>query len=215
LEQARQDLAQQEQSLREYKIRFIGELPEQKQTMLQMLGNLQSQLDADAAATERAEQQRIYLESMRTEYQAMQESHAGADGNAVPSPIAIADAAIRDLQKQLTDLEAKYTSRHPDVDKVRDQIAGWEQSRKQLEQKPDSVPSAEASAAAIPSTETPAAAEVESRLKATQAEVENYKVEAEHLRERMADLQSRLNLTPLREQQLAEVNRNYENSRQN
>jgi succinoglycan biosynthesis transport protein ExoP len=215
LEQARQDLAQQEQSLRQYKIRFIGELPEQKQTMLQMLGSLQSQLDADAAATERAEQQRIYLESMRTEYQAMQESRGGADGNAVPSPIAVADAAIRDLQKQLTDLEAKYTSRHPDVDKVRDQIAGWEQSRKQLEQKPDSAPPAGASAATISSLETPAAAEVESRLKATQAEIENYQSEAKHLRERMADLQSRLNLTPLREQQLAEVSRNYENSRQN
>jgi protein tyrosine kinase modulator len=215
LEQARQDLAQQEQSLREYKIRFIGELPEQKQTMLQMLGSLQSQLDANTAAIEQAEQQRIYLESMRTEYQAMQESHGGANGNAVPSPIAVADAAIRDLQKQLTDLEAKYTSRHPDVDKVRDQIAGWEQSRKLLEQNPDSAPSAEASAVTIPSTETPAVAEVESRLKATQAEIENYQSEAKHLRERMADLQSRLNLTPLREQQLAEVNRNYENSRQN
>jgi len=61
LEQARQDLAQQEQSLREYKIRFIGELPEQKQTMLQALGSLQSQLDGTTAAIERAEQQRIYL----------------------------------------------------------------------------------------------------------------------------------------------------------
>jgi hypothetical protein len=99
--------------------------------MLQMLGSLQSQLDANSADIERAEQQRIYLESMRNEYQAMQESHGGGDGNAGPSPIAVADAAIRDLQKQLTDLQAKYTPRHPDVDKVRDQIAGWEQSRKQ------------------------------------------------------------------------------------
>ncbi len=215
LEQARQDLAQQEQSLREYKIRFIGELPEQKQTMLQTLGSLQSQLDANTAAIERAEQQRIYLESMRSEYQAMQESHGSIDGNAVPSPIAVADAAIRDLQKQLTDLEAKYTSRHPDVDKVRDQIAGWEQSRKQLEQKPERAPSAEASETATPSPQGPALAEVESRLKATKAEIENYQTEAKKLRARMDDLESRLNLTPLREQQLAEVTRNYDNSRQN
>ena len=201
--------------MREYKIRFIGELPEQKQTMLQTLGSLQSQLDANTAAIERAEQQRIYLESMRSEYQAMQESHGSVDGNAVPSPIAVADAAIRDLQKQLTDLEAKYTSRHPDVDKVRDQIAGWEQSRKQLEQKPERAPSAEASETATPSPQGPALAEVESRLKATKAEIENYQTEAKKLRARMDDLESRLNLTPLREQQLAEVTRNYDNSRQN
>jgi protein tyrosine kinase modulator len=215
LEQARQDLAQQEQRLREYKIRFIGELPEQKQSMLQMLGSLQSQLDANTAAIERAEQQRIYLESMRSEYQTIQESLGSVDGNAAASPVAVADAAIRDLRKQLTDLEAKYTSRHPDIDKLRDQIAGWEQSRKQLEQKPKSAPSTDASTTATPSPAAPALAEVESRLKATQAEIDSYQAAAKKLRARMDDLESRLNLTPLREQQLAEVTRNYDNSRQN
>jgi succinoglycan biosynthesis transport protein ExoP len=215
LEQARQDLAQQEEQLRKYKIRFIGELPEQEQSMLQMLGSLQSQLDANTATIERAEQQRIYLESMRSEYQAMQESLGSTDGNAAASPIAVADVAIRDLQKQLTDLEAKYTSRHPDVDKVKDQIAGWEQSRKQLEQKPDSLARTEAPANTASRPHTVPLAEVESQLKVTKLEIENYQDAAKRLRSRMDDLESRLNLTPLREQQLAAVNRNYENSRQN
>ena len=35
------------------------------------------------------------------------------------------------------------------------------------------------------------------------------------LRQQIGVYQSRLNLTPLREQELAEVTRNYENSRQN
>src|SRR5467141_1070844 len=215
LEQARQDLAQQEQRLREYKIRFIGELPEQKQTMLQTLGSLQSQLDATTAAIERAEQQRIYLESMRSEYQAMQESRGSVDGNAVPSPIAVADTTIRGLQKQLTDLEAKYTSRHPDVDKLKDEIAGWEQSRKRLEEKPDSIPPADPSASTPPRPTSLPLAEVESQLKVTKLEIESYQEATKKLRARMDDLESRLNLTPLREQQLAEVTRNYDNSRQN
>jgi protein tyrosine kinase modulator len=215
LEQARQDLAQQEQRLREYKIRFIGELPEQQQSMLQMLGSLQAQLDANTAAIGRAEQQRIYLESMRSEDQAMREFIGSGDGNAATSPIAVADAAIRDLRKQLTDLEAKYTSRHPDVDKLRDQIADWERSRKQLEQKPESALSAEASGTAIPLPKAPALVEVESRLKATKAEIDNHQAEGKKLQARMDDLESRLNLTPVREQQLAEVTRNYDNSRQN
>src|SRR5579863_3209092 len=108
LEQARQDLEQQEQRLREYKIRFIGELPQQEQSMLQMLGALQSQLEANSGAIERAEQERIYLESMRSEYLTLQDSAASADGNTAASPLATADATIRDLRKQLTDLEAKY-----------------------------------------------------------------------------------------------------------
>ncbi|PYU23089.1 MAG: hypothetical protein DMG32_16855 [Acidobacteria bacterium] len=215
LEEARQDLAQQEQRLREYKIRFIGELPEQGPSMLQMLGSLQAQLDANTAAIERAEQQRIYLESMRSEYQAMQESLGSADGNVAASPVAVADTAIRDLRKQLTELEAKYTSRHPDVDKLKDQIAGWEESRKQLEQKPDSGPPADVSPGTASPPQSVALAEVDGQLKVTKLGIENYQQEAKKLRARMDDLEHRLNLTPLREQQLAEVTRNYDNSRQN
>ena len=215
LEQSRQDLAQQEQRLREYKIRFIGELPEQEQSMLQTLGSLQAQLDANTAATERADQERIYLESMRSEYQAMQESLGTVDGNGVTAPIGVADAAIRDLHKQLTDLEAKYTSRHPDVEKLRDQIAGWEQSRKQLEERPGGAPLPEASAYTATRPQSVSLAEVESRLKVTKMQIDNYQGAAKKLRARMDDLASRLNLTPLREQQLAEVTRNYDNSRQN
>jgi polysaccharide biosynthesis transport protein len=215
LEQARQDLEQQEQRLREYKIRFIGELPQQEQTMLQILGGVQSQLEANSGAIERAEQERIYLESMRTEYQTLQDSAASADGNTSASPLATADAVIRDLHKQLTDLEAKYTTRHPDVEKLRDQIADWERLRKQLEQKTDSAPSKDSSANLGPTIKTLPLAEVESRLKVNQAEIADYQGTAKKLRARIDDLESRLNMTPLREQQLAEVTRNYENSKQN
>jgi succinoglycan biosynthesis transport protein ExoP len=215
LEQARQDLAQQEQHLREYKIRFIGELPEQQQSMLQMLAALQSQLEANSSAIERTEQERIYLESMQSEYLKLQDSPASAEGNASASPIAVADATIRDLRKQLTDLEARYTTRHPDVEKLRDQIADWEQTRKQLGQTTDNASSKDDSANTAPTSKSLPLAEVESRLKVNKAEIDDYQESAKKLRGRIDDLESRLNLTPLREQQLAEVNRNYENSKQN
>jgi polysaccharide chain length determinant protein (PEP-CTERM system associated) len=215
LEQARKDLEQQEQQLREYKLRFLGELPQQEQSMLQMFGGLEAQLHSNTDAIDRAEQQRIYLESMRTEYQALQDSAEGTDPNAPASRIAGADAQIRDLRKQLTDLEAKYTVRHPDVDRLRDQIADWEQSRNQLELDRDSAPSTGASTTAAPSPRPVALAEVEGRLKALQVEIEHYQAGAKQLRDQMADIESRLKMTPVREQQLAEVTRNYENSKQN
>jgi polysaccharide chain length determinant protein (PEP-CTERM system associated) len=215
LEQARQDLAQQEQSLREYKLRFIGELPEQQQSMLQMLGSLQSQLEANSAAIERSEHERIYLESMRSEYQALQGSGVSADGNAAVSPIAAADETLRDLRKQLTDLESKYTLRHPDVEKLQDEIADWEQQRKQLEDKRDDPTPKDASTNPVKTPRSMSLVEVESRLKVTKAEIEDYQESGKKLRARMDDLEKRLNLVPMREQQLAEVNRNYENSRQN
>jgi polysaccharide biosynthesis transport protein len=151
---------------------------------------------------------------MRSEYQAMQKTLGSADGNLVASsPIAFADTTIRDLRKQLRDLEAKYQSRHPDVEKLRDQIADWEESRKQLEQKTDNKAPKDAST--VPSPNASAVAEIESRLKVTKVEIADYQEAAKKLRARMDNLESRLNLTPLREEQLAEVTRNYDNSRQN
>jgi protein tyrosine kinase modulator len=215
LEQAHQDLAQQEQHLREYKLRFVGELPEQEQSMLQMLGSLEAQLDANTAAAQRAEQQRVYLESMRSEHLALQKSLGSVDGSVSASPIAVADAAIRDLRKQLTDLEARYTDQHPDVDKLRDQIAEWEDLRKRLEQEPDSVATKEVSRSAATPGQSAPLAEIESQLKVIKVEIADYQEAAKKLRGRMEDLESRLSRTPLREQQLAEVTRNYDNSRQN
>jgi len=215
LEQARQDLAQQEQSLREYKLRFIGELPEQQQSMLQMLGSLQSQLEANSAAIERSEHERIYLESMQSEYRALEGAVAGTAGSAPVTPITAVDEALRDLRKQLVDLEAKYTPRHPDVEKTQDEIADWEQKRRQLEDKSDDATPKDASTGPATTPRSVSLAEVESRLKVTKAEIEDYQESGKKLRTRMDDLASRLNLVPVREQQLAEVNRNYENSRQN
>lgn len=215
LEQAGQDLAQQEQRLREYKIRFIGELPEQQQSTLQMLAGLQSQLEANSAAIERAQQERIYLESMQGEYRTLQDSVAGVDGNATASPLAVADTTIRDLRKQLAELEAKYTTRHPDVEKLQDQIANWEKTRKHLEDSTGDASSNPGSADIASTPRSVPLAEAESQLKVNKVQIEDYQESAKKLRVRIDKLESRLDLTPLREQQLAEVNRNYENSHQN
>ena len=133
LRQAGQDLARQEQRLREYKIQNLGELPEQQQSNLQILNSLESQLNAVSSAADRAEQQRIYLESLKAEYQAMQKSIGSIDGSTSLSPVDLAQAKVRDLQKQLSDLEGKYTSKHPDVDSLKDQIAQWDTIRQRLE----------------------------------------------------------------------------------
>jgi uncharacterized protein involved in exopolysaccharide biosynthesis len=84
-----------------------------------------------------------------------------------------------------------------------------------LEQKADSASAKDNSTSTAPTSKSLPLAEVESRLKVNKAEIDDYQESAKKLRGRIDDLESRLNLTPLREQQLAEVNRNYENSKQN
>jgi succinoglycan biosynthesis transport protein ExoP len=216
LEQARKDLTSQEEQLRQYKMRYLGELPQQEQSNLQILNSLEGQLQSITESIARAEQQRIYLQSLRSEYQAMAQAAANGASNVPERGASIADNALHDLRRQLAELQAKYTPHHPDVLRTKEQIAQWEKVKKRTE---DSSAAAQTgtgdSLASADSVNQPALAEVDSRLKAIEAEIANSKQQADKIRKQSADVQSRLSLTPVREQQLAEVTRNYQNSREN
>ncbi len=109
LEQARKDLEAQEEQLRQYKMRYLGELPQQEQSNLQILNSLELQMQSITDSVGRAEQQKIYLQSLRSEYQAMAQASGTQAGNGTALSLPVADSALRDLRKQLAELEAKYT----------------------------------------------------------------------------------------------------------
>src|SRR5581483_7951583 len=102
LEQARQELAEQEKRMGEYKARYLGELPEQEQSNMQILSSLESQLQSRTTALDRAQQEKVYLESMRSEYVAMQEAAQRAEGLG-PIAGAAVDPVLSDLQRQLAE----------------------------------------------------------------------------------------------------------------
>lgn len=212
LEQARKDLATQEEQLRQYKMRYLGELPQQEQSNLQILNSLQSQLQSVTDSIGRAEQQRIYLQSLRSEYQAMAQPSGLSGGSNSDAPASVADSALRDLRKQLGEAEAKYTPQHPDVVRLKEQISQWEQRKQRSAQSASTAKTNSSDSAAHTAADQPALAEVESRLKALEVEIANSNQQAEKLRKQIDDVRSRLSLTPVREQQLAEVTRNYQNS---
>jgi protein tyrosine kinase modulator len=218
LEAAHKDLAEQEERLRAYKMRYLGELPEQQQSNVQILSSLEMQLQATSDSLDRAQQQKIYLESMRDQYRGVQKSGrsvGAAGGPEQLSPLAKASVTLKDLRKHLADLEAVYTPQHPDIVKTKQEISKWEGEKKRLEAEKASGQKDEASqSAAAEDDEDRVLIEVKSRLKSTVIEVEARQKELDALRARIGAVQSHLSLTPMREQQLAEVTRAYENSRQ-
>jgi uncharacterized protein involved in exopolysaccharide biosynthesis len=113
LDQAREKLAEQESRVREFKDRHIGELPSQTQSNLQILSGLQTQLQAQEDALNRARQQNTYLESLLSQYRALnQGSKTGETG---PAGLSTIDKELDRLRAQLADLSARYTDKHPDV----------------------------------------------------------------------------------------------------
>src|SRR5260370_4030920 len=116
LDAAQKELAVQEQRLREHKLQFIGELPQQEQGNLQLLSSAQAQLYAGEAAVQRAEQQKAYLEAMKAEYLAMTAPTVSADGTLVApfdvgksAALLQAERQTSDIEKQLSELRPLYT----------------------------------------------------------------------------------------------------------
>jgi len=221
LETARQNLAEQEEKVRVYKDQHLGELPSQLTSNVQILSGLQSQLQNEEDGLNADRQQNAYLQSMVGQSREMHRTTKRGDGT--PVGIAALDQQLDKLKAQLADLSSHYTDRHPDVRKVKDEIAKVEKMREQA------LADLKASAAATSSESNPAGSaptdldstdgaatiQLHGQLKANQIDMTNKEHEIAALRGKIDDYQRRLNDEPAREQQFADLTRGYEQSKTN
>src|SRR5439155_5616601 len=153
LEEARATLSAQEAKIRAFKDQHLGELPGQLQSNLQILTGLQTQLQAEEDNLNRAKQQNVYLESLLTQYRTLHRSTKG--GGSIQMGLPALDQELDQLKSKLADLSSHYTDRHPDVRKLKDQIARTERMREQISAELSSKPADNQSdsTAAVPKTE--------------------------------------------------------------
>src|SRR5580700_2200226 len=177
LESARKTLADQEDKIREFKGQHVGELPTQVGSNLQILAGLQSQLQTEEDALNTAKQQRVYLETLVNQYRSLQGSPKGEDGAPVGLPAL--DAELTKLRAQLAELTSHYTEQHPDVRKVKEQIAKTEKMRSQIVAdlkakaaggQPDAASATEIAAASDPSSPM---AQLQGQVQANRVEIAN------------------------------------------
>lgn len=221
LEDARRALAEQEQKVRQFKDQHLGELPGQLQSNLQILSGLQSQLQSEEDALNRAKQQGVYLESLLGQYRSARKSSATRDS--APMGLPALDQELERLRAQLADLSAHYTDRHPDVRKIKEQIARTEQAKERLttelsheEVSPKSENEANETTV-VPEgiREITPTTELESQLKVNKLELANRQRAIQELQARVGEYQTRLNRSPAREEELAALTRGYDQSQAN
>ncbi len=218
LEASRQALSDQEQKIREFKGQHVGELPAQVGSNLQILAGLQSQLQTEEDALNTARQQRVYLETLVNQYRSLQGTPKSAGGTVTTGLPAI-DEELEKLRAQLADLSSHYTDRHPDVRKVKQQIADTEKTRARIlaDLKTKNAAPADPSASEPSEVRDPASpmVQLQSQLQANRAEIANRERGVADLKAKVVDYQARLNQEPVREQQLSDLTRGYEQSKAN
>jgi polysaccharide chain length determinant protein (PEP-CTERM system associated) len=216
LEAAKTKLKDEEQRLHEFKMHNLGELPEQQQGNVIILAGLQAQLQSTTAALSRANEQRVYAETLLDGYR-----HLASRGRPVPglsnskqvvTPAEALEGDIARLQAEEQTLLLVYKSEHPNVVKVEREI---EQKEAALERmKSSGAPKAEDTQTGAPSlggTEDDThMAQLKSQLEANHLEISNLSQDEKRLKAAVEQYQNRLNATPVREQQLAGIVRDYE-----
>lgn len=217
LEEARQKMAAQDEKVRMFKDRYMGELPTQQQSNLQILNSLQSQLQAEQDQLSQAMQHKVLLESLQSQYKSMGVMTA-RPGEPAPSGLAALDQQLAKEKDALADLLSRYTEQHPDVRKMKEQIAQTEKQRAQR------AAELKAQAADAAGHDAPAAADygdgrtsaaimdTASQLKANALEIENRQRSIADLKAQFNEYRSRLNSSPAREQELSDLMRDDDQS---
>jgi succinoglycan biosynthesis transport protein ExoP len=220
LETARQNLAEQEEKVRVYKDQHLGELPSQLTSNVQILSGLQSQLQNEEDGLNADRQQNAYLQSMLEQSRAFQRTTKSGDSASVGIPAL--DQQLDKLKAQLADLSSHYTDRHPDVRKVKDEIARVEKMREQAlaDLRTNAATTSvngnpPASAPVDMDSGNSATIQLQGQLKANQIDMANKDHEIAALKAKIDDYQRRLNEEPAREQQFADLTRGYEQSKAN
>jgi polysaccharide biosynthesis transport protein len=191
LKEAKQNLEEQEARLSAFKMRHLGEMPEQQAANMQALTQLQTQFQANTDALNRLEVERTLLS------RGLESPNAG-DGK--PAPVLTERAKLEDerrrLRARLQDLQNRYTSAHPEVVDTASQLQRVEDRLKTLP--PDPV---------VAEVHDNTAVTV--RLQLIDRESKRLTQEQERITGQMASYRSKVDAVPVREQEMAELNRNY------
>lgn len=195
LEIAKNKLEQAEKLVSDFKLLHLGELPEQQEGNVTILGGLQSQLQATLSNLNRAREQRQYLESL-------------SDNRSL-----MIQGDLARLQSQREALLLRYTPEYPAVKRLEEKIAQTEALLKTLRASQTSGnPSAQTGLANSEKgiAEDTSIAQLNSQLEANRLEIANLTEDKKRLEKTITEYQNRINQTPVREQEIAGILRNYE-----
>lgn len=204
LEEAQRQLDEQDAKLAQFKRRHMGSLPDDTQTNLNLLASLNTELAAATQSLHRAQQDKTYTESLLAQQVAARDALTGGSD---PHPERLQEQ-LASMENELLALESRYTSDHPDVIKLKTEL---EQLRlKARERARTGSVEAPQIIEAAPLIESPQIQQLRSRVHAYDRAAEIYSLEQERLKGQIKLYQTRIQLSPLVEQEHKQLTRDYQ-----
>jgi polysaccharide biosynthesis transport protein len=199
LDDAKREMKLKEDKLRDIKASHIGELAESESIHLQAMTSMQLELRSEIDAINRAQQQKVYLQSVMAESIPVVDLDSAGKSSESPG----LQAQLAKLQSEQDQLRARYGPGYPDVlkgtveiEKLKRKIADLDKDSGQMAPAPPPA-----------GHHNPV---IESQIAALNEEIEKRDAREKELKTQIAFQQSHLERVPAVEQKLTSINRDYE-----
>jgi len=202
LEEAKRNLDEHDAKLAEFQRQYLGKLPEDEASSMNMLMTMNTQLDAVTQAISRIQQDRSYGETMLA--QQLRDVQQQPQRAKTPER----QAELQRLQAEEADLTTRYKDDYPDVVSVRRRI-----KEVQAEMAKAPAPDASAEATPTPATSVPESANIQqlrAQLRGLDQEITQKKHDQSRLQSQIGLYESRLQASPDVQQQYKTLTRDYQ-----
>jgi polysaccharide chain length determinant protein (PEP-CTERM system associated) len=201
LNDAKANLDAQDAKLAEFQGRYLGTLPEDAQTNLNILSNLNSQFQAVTQAQSGTQQSKSFTESMLSEQLALWH-RSQSDHN--PETLAQQLAALQNL---LAEQKVKYTDDYPDVIKTQNDIAALQARIAKGEQTKDTILVKPEAAGTVEPLEI---AQLRAQLRSYDETLALQAKERDQIQAAIKEYQARVQSSPAIEEQYKQLTRGYQ-----
>jgi len=205
LENTRKRLGDMEVLLKEYRQRFMGELPEQLNSNLATLERLQGQLNKKEDAL-REIRLRLSMLDKQIEEERYRTNISGLGGREGSSILETETTDVGLLKEQLANLLTRYTDQHPDVKNLKSKIAQLEAEIAAARGGASSI-----NRSGIATSRSRYLSQIERQRTGLLNEKGSVETEIIVLNREIASYQERVENTPKREQEFITLQRDYDN----
>ena len=199
LQEAKAKLDDQDAKLADFQRHYAGALPDEAQTNFSLLNGMASQLDSVTQTINRAQQDKLFLES-----ELSQQIAAAKLSQKSPDSLS---RQLAVLQDQLASLRTKYTDDYPDVARVKREIGELQQ---RIDQQATASGTEKDVDSAIVGIDSPQVKQLKAQLHQIDVSIRERMTEQTGLKEQIGRIQSRLELTPAVLQQYKALTRDYQ-----
>ena len=203
LRMSKESLDKKDALMRDYKLKYYNEMPDQRQSNMERLNALHEQFQATQTNIHTLEQTRLLV----SEQVASQRNRMSSAGRGSSTSVGSEGNALNTARKNLQGLLARYTPDHPAVKRAENQVKQLEQEQKDH---PATSYSQRAKAAMVNATAKGAnSGDFSIQLKEIELNLKTLRDESEKILNQIKTYQEWIDATPIREAEWMALTRDY------